>query len=44
MTLETQMHHLKPGQPGGGLDDLFDGSLGTAAAVAIGAALLSDLF
>jgi hypothetical protein len=38
------MHRFKPGQPGGGLDDLFDGDLGAVAAVAIGAALLSDLF
>lgn len=40
----TQTHHFKPGRPGGGLDDLFGGNLGTVAAVAIGAALLSDLF
>jgi len=41
--LETQTHHFKSGQPGGGLDDLFGGNLGTVAAVVIGAALLSDL-
>lgn len=40
----TKTHHFKPGRPGGGLNDLFGGNLGTVAAVAIGASLLSDLF
>ena len=40
----TKRRHFKPARQGAGLDGLFNGPMGNVAAVAIGAAILSELF
>lgn len=40
----TKRRHFKPARQGAGMDGLFNGPMGNVAAVAIGAAILSELF